>query len=238
MSSLSWAWEYFYTDGKTHGNAKSGAKNAWCNACIKIKVDKSQSTDRLLGRFRTGEERHAAAMLAIAPWKGKPQQHMVPHLIACDHVLKDIKARAWKELDRVRHEAALCKASDENTPLAPPPLSRNNTLPSFPPRTPFNTSSSSLNMVDSATTAQDDDSRVVKKGKVYTVTHNWEGGILQKQFNCDLALLLLATGSSWNFAANPEYDSFFRKWVPGCSPLERRVLAGPVLDELAESAEA
>jgi hypothetical protein len=59
----------------------------------------------------------------------------------------------------------------------------------------------------------------------------------QREFNEDFCKMLVATGSAWNFANNPEVRHFFGKWTPGVIVPDRRTLSGPVLDGLVTKVE-
>jgi hypothetical protein len=61
---------------------------------------------------------------------------------------------------------------------------------------------------------------------------------LQAEFSTDLLKLLVANGSAWLFANNPETHSFASKWrMPGAAILDRKQLSGQILDQEVESVE-
>ena len=44
MPPTSWAWAFFYTDGKKYKNNKTDP-NAWCNACLLSRMSDLQESD-------------------------------------------------------------------------------------------------------------------------------------------------------------------------------------------------
>jgi hypothetical protein len=61
---------------------------------------------------------------------------------------------------------------------------------------------------------------------------------LQAEFSTDLLKLLVANGSAWLFANNPETHIFASKWMtPGAVIPDRKQLSGRILDQEVESVE-
>jgi hypothetical protein len=59
----------------------------------------------------------------------------------------------------------------------------------------------------------------------------------QHEFGEDFCRLLVTTRSAWNFANNPETHLFADKWIPGSVVPDRRTLSGPILDRGAGKVE-
>lgn len=157
---------------------------------------------------------------------GKPKQHMLPHLRNCKFVRPEIQERAKKAL----LDEKIKTKNQENVPQ--PPASYPNT-PAGPSRTPLSSTSSwSFSSNASATPTPE---RPTKRQKI-SPPSEWTAAA-QHEFNEDFGRLLIATGSSWNFANNPQTRWFFGKYMPWAKVPDRQTLAGPVLNRLAEEVE-
>jgi hypothetical protein len=68
MPPKSWAWDFFYTDGKKYKNNKTDP-NAWCNACLLSRMSDLRESDsvavanNLLAHGRSEDELRAEGQI-------------------------------------------------------------------------------------------------------------------------------------------------------------------------------
>ena len=60
---------------------------------------------------------------------------------------------------------------------------------------------------------------------------------LQEQFRAELCMLMIATNTAWWAVDHPYVHWWFSRWVPGAQVPGRKLLSGPVLDDLSRSVE-
>jgi hypothetical protein len=184
----------------------------------------------------------------VQPKTGKPLQHMLPHLAKCVKVAPEIRERAQNSLNS---QSRTLRARNLNAPgmeplplylshLSIPSISMPSTsTPSYLPLPPSQISTPELSPLGSPLLLTEPLPKRRRLSSLTTegqVSYNWTPS-LRNEFNDDLVKMMVSTGSSWNFANNPQVGLFMTKWVPRSSVPDRRTLSGPVLNRLVGNVE-
>ncbi|THH07907.1 hypothetical protein EW145_g3063 [Phellinidium pouzarii] len=238
MPPKSWAWEHFFSDGKTRPGKDRSHFAAWRNFCTNAARHHLQEEDRLAVEFgtieavRSKEELIQQARLDICVITGKPRI-LCNHLRRCQYCPASVKSKATFEAtgDGLSEDTTSFHASSEASSV---PNSDSETAFASP-----HVISSSLkrSATSSVSASSFKKPRQQSEFTVYASKSNpWSA---QRQQLFETMLLNAFTSAGWahHGIEDPDVRAFFHEFIPSAQNPWRKTLGGSILDRMIIKAE-